>query len=379
MTPEPHRAVITAHGCLPGFTPSETPAAQQNWGSNLAVHSPFSGRKASPVPGAGVLLLLVTLLVLGGCAGVGGPRLAVADIALSGSPGNLAVSADGKRLFVANGARSGIGSIVVVDLDEDVNSIVAEIPLDAPVTGMTVDRNGDVSATVDLSGYGGSGALLTVDATTFKVDTTPISSGPRDVSVGSAGQLYIAHNSVVSVVRPSRRSATIDVNAAPLSLIRVFVNAAGTTACAIAAGDTSGAFLLIDTDTRTIVRRVSTEEFPDAGAFSPDGRVLYIAEESRLSVFDASSGEYLRQIPLSENPIDFALAPDGRTAYLANQLAGSVSIVDLEAGELVNEVGVGKSPVAIALSPDGRRLYVSNSGSATVSVVALDGPGTSQN
>ncbi|MGD9529290.1 YncE family protein [Pseudonocardia sp.] len=288
------------------------------------------------------------------------------------------MSPDGKRLFVANGGESGAGSILVIDIDGDANTAVADIPLDAPATGITVDHKGVVSAVMSLAGYGGSGALVTADPATFRVTTTSIGSDPRDVSAGRGGGLYVAHGSTVSVVKPPRASATIDTDVAPQGFIRVFVNPAGTVACAIAAGDTSGSFFLIDTAARSVIQRVFIEEFPDSGAFSPDGRLLYIAEESRVSVFDAVSGEPLHQIALSENPIDFALAPDGRHAYLANQLAGSVSIIDLEARELTNEVDVGKLPIAVAASPDGRRLYVSNSGSATVSVVALDGPGVTQ-
>ena len=107
-------------------------------------------------------------------------------------------------------------------------------------------------------------------------------------------------------------------------------------------------------------------------AAGPDGLKAYLtfAGPNVIKVFDVPSKSVIATIPVGANPLGVAVAPDGVRVYVANELANSVTVIDTATNQVHAILLSGLSaPVGIAISPDGSRLYVVNKGNDTIHVM----------
>jgi YVTN family beta-propeller protein len=118
---------------------------------------------------------------------------------------------------------------------------------------------------------------------------------------------------------------------------------------------------------------------PVSVAASPDGTKVYAAvidpdgtASDFIAILDPRTG-----VPASSTilmgvgarPAGIAFSPDGRIAYVANRGTGTVSVIDV-AGDTIDAALTGfRSPIGIAVSPDGAKVLVANSGDDTVSLI----------
>lgn len=122
--------------------------------------------------------------------------------------------------------------------------------------------------------------------------------------------------------------------------------------------------------------------FSTGAAASPDGRSLYVVDQSagKISQFDiAFDGTLTPKSPgtvvTGTTPFGIAIARDGTHVYVPNQGDGNVSVYDVGAGGVLSPastVAAGSAPVQIVLSPDGASAYVTNFGGASVSQYDVD-------
>ncbi|HSS13924.1 MAG TPA: hypothetical protein VLL04_08520 [Rhizomicrobium sp.] len=104
-------------------------------------------------------------------------------------------------------------------------------------------------------------------------------------------------------------------------------------------------------------------------ALSPDGRFLAGADGAGVVVFDTArllAGAEAAQIASSDDgpqasSIYVAFSPDGRLLFVANERSASLSVYDaagLPASlKSIGQVRVGGAPVGLTFSPDGKYLY----------------------
>ncbi len=177
------------------------------------------------------------------------------DISVGSSPSALAVSADGKRLYVAN---RGSNTVSVVD-----TSTYKVIDTDTGVAGVNSIAVGSSPSALVLNGTRlyvanrGSNTVSVIDTTTNKViDTDTNASGVNSIAVGSSpgglalagGRLYVTNtgSGTVSVINAATNQR-IDVDPTPASMdLRV-----GSSPSAVAAGPT-GAIYVTDAVDRTV-------------------------------------------------------------------------------------------------------------------------------
>lgn len=104
-------------------------------------------------------------------------------------------------------------------------------------------------------------------------------------------------------------------------------------------------------------------------AISPDGKTLYVAGNSAVTVVDTATRQIVGDpIPVGSYDGGLAVSPDGRLLFAANRSGNTVSIVDTETRTIVGNLAVS-SPAGLTLSPDSKSLYVaSGSGVAVIDI-----------
>ncbi len=118
---------------------------------------------------------------------------------------------------------------------------------------------------------------------------------------------------------------------------------------------------------------------PVAVAASPDGTKIYVAvvdpsasTADFIAVLEARSGMPRAQsidMGVRAAPTGIAFSPDGKNAYVANRGASTLSVIDAANDSASASVSGFSAPTAVALSPDGAKVFVTNSGNHTVSIL----------
>lgn len=127
---------------------------------------------------------------------------------------------------------------------------------------------------------------------------------------------------------------------------------------------------VIDTRTNTVVQTAGTGDTPRGVAVSPDGRLVYVTNNSADSVSVFSAGLMTGQLTAvttiatgaNTRPRHVAFSPDGSRAYILNRgnAAGSVHVVDTATHTIVATVATGGQLSAMAINADGTRLYATD-------------------
>jgi YVTN family beta-propeller protein len=90
---------------------------------------------------------------------------------------------------------------------------------------------------------------------------------------------------------------------------------------------------------------------------------------SAIVKVDVASMQMVGELEVKGQPIDVKLSPDGKIFYIANQSRDGVSLVDGDTMKELEFVHTGKGAHGLYVSRDGRFLYVTNRGEGTVSVI----------
>jgi DNA-binding beta-propeller fold protein YncE len=110
--------------------------------------------------------------------------------------------------------------------------------------------------------------------------------------------------------------------------------------------------------------------------FSAGGDVLYASCEfaSRMIMVDLRREKVVKTLKLGRgaNPQDVKLSPDGQVLYVADQVRGGVWEIDPRRFRVAGFLHTGAGAHGLYPSRDARSLYVSNRAAGSVSVVRFD-------
>ncbi len=129
--------------------------------------------------------------------------------------------------------------------------------------------------------------------------------------------------------------------------------------------------LVIDKNTKKVVREINVGWFPKKVIPTPDGTKLYVtnALANSVSSINAEKMAVTSTIKAGKMPWNGKCSPQGDRAYIANLKSNDVSVFDTNTDTLLETVGVGQGPWGIAISPDGHRMYVSNQDSRDIQII----------
>lgn len=129
----------------------------------------------------------------------------------------------------------------------------------------------------------------------------------------------------------------------------------------------AGTVSIIDAGTHTVISSFAVSGTGNF-AFSPDGRVGYVASDDMISVFDTASGNVIGSVGVGGA---IAITPDGSRLYIAGRSPNGISAVDTANRGVVDFIPFGGvTPSVMAMTADGTRAYVAAGEPATI--IALD-------
>ncbi len=105
---------------------------------------------------------------------------------------------------------------------------------------------------------------------------------------------------------------------------------------------------------------------------SPDGRWMYVANQSRngVSVIDPATMTEKAFIPTGGGAHGLYPSRDGKLLYVSNRIVGSVSVIDFATNRVVATWHIGGTPDMGGVTADGKQLWLS--GRYTGSVYVID-------
>jgi len=300
---------------------------------------------------------------------------------------DVAVTLDGKTLYVANATDSSISV-----LDATTGITTASISLSsygASPYGVVLSPDGSqLYVTAAQSGHVSVLGVTTANNTlqfdvqtnaTYPPDPSPIPFPPPVIS-GDGGTVYILASEFMMFDTSSFAIQTISIPSGVKhpqgvaitsdgAYAAVTFNAAGTFA------DYSGQFALLDLNALTLVKQIG---FPSAAtvggvAVSPDGSRAYFpmndAGDTAVAVFNIGSQKLEKSFPAGAGSGEaIAVSPDGSEIELGEY---NTLVVSMQAatGAITAQTGTLGYTAALTVSPNGASIYVPNYGSSMIEAI----------
>jgi YVTN family beta-propeller protein len=317
-----------------------------------------------PAPPAPTALVRVPLAH--GVTSVGKPTV-VGTIRVGAEPEGVAVSPDGRTVYVANQASHVLS---VVDAG---SRRVTSVTLRATPRFLTTSRDGRL---VFVSMYNddksGSGVAVVDTASRRVVRYLTTGVQPYTLAVGPDDRIWVPihsqHRVEIYTAFDQRPAGRVQVPPNPhavafsANLMRAFTP-----------NHESNEVAIIDMRTDKLLKAVPVSRSPHSIAVSPDGKTVLVAgyDADTADLINAATLKRTGPFPVGSKPQSVAFATDGGHGYVVNEGDNTVSVLNGHTGAVTATVRVGHSPRTIAVSPDGVLAYVSNGTDDTISILRV--------
>lgn len=289
--------------------------------------------------------------------------------ALGTLPLHMVIDPAGRWIAVVN---AGFGDLAVSVIDAATGRIVDSKPLDNAFFGIAFSPDGRTLyvATAAQSGVHrydfdpGTGKLHDDGAWTIAkgdVWTAGLAVSPNGDTVFAVGQLSDTLYAIDAHTGAAMWSTKTGSQPLAVALLpdgtRAYVSDWG-----------ASSITVVDVHTRSVINSIHVGRHPNALLFSRDGRTLFVAcaDRSTVDAVDVATervrtsveaGIWKRSIE-GTTPDGLALSADGHTLFVADAGDDAITAVDVATGALIGAIPVGWYPTDVTVSPDGASIYV---------------------
>ncbi len=204
---------------------------------------------------------------------------------------------------------------------------VAFVAVDGYATGMALSPNGRrlYVASAFRSCGDRAGTIAVIDTASHKiVDVVAVDDAPETLVVDAEGLLYVTHyqTNSISVIDPGTQCGiTVTVDAAPMEVVArpnsEFIYTAN-----------SHSITVIDTSTAA-AKSLAIGELPRRLNISADGRRLYATDFAHGNIWclDTSDNWVLATVAVCAHPAAVALSPSGEFLYVTDARDGTLTVI----------------------------------------------------
>jgi uncharacterized protein (TIGR03437 family) len=212
-----------------------------------------------------------------------------------------------------------------------------------------------------------SNTLAEVDPVTSKITVTiPVGAMPVGVAVTPDGtRVYVANTNAnsVSVIDTNANAviATLDVGVAPFG---VATTPDGSKIYVTNLAQASSSVSVISTVTNQVTATIRVGTSPRGLAVTPDGSRVYVANSgsNTVSVLSTATDAVLATVPVGLVPDTVAIVPNGAKVYVTTQLSGTVSVISTATNTVSSTITLDSRPRGIAATSDGKQVVVETYG-----------------
>ena len=299
-------------------------------------------------------LMRTVLLLLIGLTSLSAMRLSqIKKIKVGDSPTYIAVSPDGRLLFVTNFASDEISVI-----DSATYRTIEKFYGGYEPVGIAITPDADKLFVTNLAG----GLVKVIDAKTYEIeDDIKVGDTPSNITISPGGfQAFVTNYGRGKIGRidiidtsTHRVLGEVEVGVRPLAAV---VSALEDRLYVVCGG--SNDLYIIDIASRKVITKLPVGQAPDALALSPDGNTLYVSNSGThdISLVDLIDLKEVRREKVGSNPFSIAVNQNG-FIFVVESGDNTLSLYSPDF-EKVTSVKIGDRPIDVELSPDGRFAYV---------------------
>jgi YVTN family beta-propeller protein len=352
-----------------GKPPAANPSQSADSGSGAAGAPAAASQPAQVAPSGPGFRVLVTNERSGNLSVIdGNTRQVIATLPLGKRPRGLKISPDGKLLYVALSgspiagpgvdestlppADKGADGIGVVDLETLHLVRVLRGVSDPEQLAVTADGRKLYIASED------TGRAIVLDAADGReLANLPVGGEPEGVTLSPDGRfVYVSseedHQIAVIDTGSDKVVATFEVGERPR-----FTEFTDDGSLAFVSSENDGTITVADARTHKVLRQIKLGggllTRPVGMSLSHDGKLLYTVtgRGKNLLSIEVATGNVVGSVEVGPRPWGVAISPDGTTLFTANGNSNDVSVVDAATLKVTGRIPVGDSPWGLVVLP----------------------------
>lgn len=280
--------------------------------------------------------------------------------------------------YLANSTSNNVSVI-----NTAIHAIVATVPVDSQPFGIAVSPDGRKIYVVNSkneTGHAQPGIVSVIDAATNTVvGNYTVGKNAKAIIVKPDGtRAYVANESggTVSVLDLTGSNTTIpDISITGALGIAISLDGSRLYVCS-----TTGQLYVIDAATNEVLKKIPIPStYPTAAVVSADGSQVYVTNNTGnyICVVDVATGN-VQTVTVGTAPFALAITPGGDKIYVSNALSQDVTIINTSTNAVIKTLSMPALCEGISISPNGKQVLVAGQNPNELEVIdaATDQLGT---
>ncbi|WP_345100713.1 gliding motility-associated C-terminal domain-containing protein [Mucilaginibacter panaciglaebae] len=259
--------------------------------------------------------------------------------------------------YVANSLSNNVTVI-----NTSTHDVVTNIPVDSQPFGVAVSPDGRrvyVVNSKNETGHAKPGVVSVIDAASNTiVGNYTVGKNAKAIVVNPDGKrAYVANESsnTVSVVDLTDNTSIPDITVTGPLGIAISVDGSR-----LYVGSTTAQLYVIDAATNQVLKKIPVQStYPTAVMVSPDGSKVYVTNNTAnyICVIDVATGG-AQTVTVGTAPFALAITPAGDKLYVSNAISRDVTVVNTASNTVIKNLIIPSSSEGISVSPNGKQVFV---------------------